>query len=389
MFSRSRQVSQSGARVSLVTPDAKLESRLQAVLRNGAGIKLQTIQTNLRKLNGERKLLINDDLLIVDMNPENDDELQSLERIVANREPHKPIIVVAENLAGTAARRLLHLHITDWLPRGGDDNEFVQACKQALKSQRATRQEQATCIAFLPALGGVGNTTLAIASAFVLGAKKGGLRPTCVVDVNFQSGMVADYLDLEPNLQLDEVSISPERLDFQLVEMMLSRHQSGLSVLAAPQSLRTDLEIEVEGIAKLLDIAASEFENVVIDMPTIWTPWSEIVMQGADHIFIVTELTVPGLRQAKRRFDELSKAYGETINLSVIINKYTGGVLGGGLKQKDAKALFDKNLLAKVSDCGRVTREAIDRGVPLSQVRRSNKIDKDLSIILAPYSASS
>ncbi len=383
MFGRSSQLPQAGARVSLVTLDANFENRLQLALSNGAGIKIQTIRSDLCKVNGATKSLMDDDLLIVDMNPENGGDLQSLQKIVSERDRNLPIIVVTEKLAGEAARKLLHLHITDWLPKSGDDKEFVRACMQAIGSRHSKGPDQATCIAFFPILGGVGNTTLAIASAFVLGARKGGFRPTCIADLNFQSGMVADYLDLQPNLQLNEVSLSPNRLDLQLLEMMLSRHRSGLSVLAAPQMLRDDPSLDIGVVARLLDLASGAFENVIIDLPPFWTSWTESVLLGADKVFIVTELTVPGLRQAKKKCDDLSEAYGESINLSVIVNKYNGRMLGGGLKKKDARALFKEKLSGFVSDCCHITREAIDRGIPLSEVRKSNKVEKDLSSLLS------
>ncbi len=383
MFSKSSQAAQKLARVSLVTPDPNLEKRLQAALSGRAGLKLETIRSDLRKVNGAIKSRVNDDLLIVDMNPESSDELKSLQSIVNERDSSRPIIVMTDQLGGSSARQLLHLHITDWLPKDGDDRDFVQACEHAIRSQRSSGQEQATCVAFCPAMGGVGNTTLTIASAFALAGRKRDLVPTCVVDLNFQSGMVADYLNLEPNLLLDEVSLSADRLDFQLLEMMLSRHRSGLTVLAAPHSRRTDPSIDVDVVARLLDIASGEFQNVVIDMPSTWTPWSESVLLGADKIFIVTELTVPGLRQAKRKFDDLSEAYGQSINLSVIINKYSGRGFGSGLKKRDARRLFGEKFAGVVSDNSHITREAIDRGIPLSEVRRSNKVEKDLSRLLS------
>ena len=43
-----------------------------------------------------------------------------------------------------------------------------------------------------------------------------------------------DYLDLEARLDLSEIEPRPERLDRQLLEVMLSHHSSGLAVVAAP-----------------------------------------------------------------------------------------------------------------------------------------------------------
>ena len=47
------------------------------------------------------------------------------------------------------------------------------------------------------------------------------------------TGACADYLDIEPRLNLNEIEPRPERLDRQLLEVMLSHHPSGLAVIAA------------------------------------------------------------------------------------------------------------------------------------------------------------
>ena len=41
-----------------------------------------------------------------------------------------------------------------------------------------------------------------------------------MVDLNLQAGSVADYLDLTPNLHIEEIAASPDRLDAHLLEVM-------------------------------------------------------------------------------------------------------------------------------------------------------------------------
>ena len=87
----------------------------------------------------------------------------------------------------------------------------------------------------MPAVGGAGSTTLAIQTALLLlSSGQRGHASTCLVDLNFQQGACADYLDLEPRLDLKEIEPRPERLDRQLLEVMTSYHASGLAVIAAP-----------------------------------------------------------------------------------------------------------------------------------------------------------
>src|SRR6185312_9907251 len=99
-----------------------------------------------------------------------------------------------------------------------------------------TETAEAQIYSFIPAVGGAGVTTLAIQTALLL-LQSGGQRArptTCLVDLDFQHGACADYLDIEPRLDLKEIEPRPERLDRQLLEIMLSHHSSGLELIAAP-----------------------------------------------------------------------------------------------------------------------------------------------------------
>ena len=87
---------------------------------------------------------------------------------------------------------------------------------------------EAQIFTFLPAVGGAGVTTLAVQTAMLLlnsGAR--GKTATCLVDLDFQHGACADYLDIEPRLNLGEIEPRPERLDRQLLEVMLSLSRLG------------------------------------------------------------------------------------------------------------------------------------------------------------------
>ena len=53
-----------------------------------------------------------------------------------------------------------------------------------------------------------------------------------MVDLNFQNGSCAEYLDLEPRFDITEVEDQVERLDRQLLDALLST-LVGLAVLAA------------------------------------------------------------------------------------------------------------------------------------------------------------
>src|SRR5438477_202422 len=111
-------------------------------------------------------------------------------------------------------------------------------------------------------------TTLALQSAMLLlNSGPGGRSSTCLVDLDFQHGACADYLDLEPRLNLSEIEPRPERLDRQLMEVMLSHHPSGLAVIAAPNRPAEMRSFDPDVVTRLLDMVSTQFDYVVFDMP--------------------------------------------------------------------------------------------------------------------------
>src|SRR5262249_41548787 len=148
------------------------------------------------------------------------------------------VLVITERLYQNTLRQLLRLQVSDWMPKPLKTQEVVQACQRAMDAARSASINQgATCYAFIGAAGGVGTTVLAIDTAFLLARRSKQPERKCLIDLDFQSGVVAQYLNVSPNLQLEEITSSPDRLDRQLLDVMLSRHDSGLAVLAAPNVL--------------------------------------------------------------------------------------------------------------------------------------------------------
>ena len=233
--------------------------------------------------------------------------------------------------------------------------------------------------------GGAGVTTLAIETALLLLQSGARGRPgTCLVDLNFQNGTCADYLDLEPRLDLKEIEPRPERLDRQLLEIMLSHHASGLAVIAAPPRPAEMRSFDPEMVTRLLDLVSSNFDYVVIDMPRTWFSWTDSVLLGSNRLFIVSEMTVPGLRHAKQMVAAIRERLGEGPSPQVIVNRFEQRLFSPGLKKSDIEQALGADFAAVIPNHYRLVREAIDRGVPIAEVKPGNAISTQLKKLILP-----
>ena len=237
-------------------------------------------------------------------------------------------------------------------------------------------------------MGGAGVTTLAVQTAMVLlNSSQRGKPATCLVDLNFQHGACADYLDLEPRLDLGEIEPRPERLDRQLLEVMLSHHPSGLAVIAAPNRPAEMRSFDPDVVTRLLDLVSSNFDFVVFDMPRTWFSWTDSVLLGSNKLFIISEMTVPGLRHAKQLVEAIHERLGDGPKPQVIVNRFEQKMFSSGLRKSDIEQVLGDAFIACVPNNYALVREAIDRGVPLDEIKPGNSITAQLKKLMLPQQA--
>jgi pilus assembly protein CpaE len=376
-------------RIAVVTGDAEFERLVRTTFGGNPQIELDVTASSLAACKGKFDLG-GAKMVLVDIDPDRQDEVVALQTLAARLGGGPPIVVVTKAFNESVARRLVQIRIADFLVKPVEPIELVRACARAAQSQPSETVTEAQIYTFLPAAGGVGLTTLAIQTAMMLMRKSQRTTPsTCLVDLDFQHGACTDYLDIEPRLDLDEIEPRPERLDRQLLEVMLSHHSSGLAVIAAPNRPAEMRTFDPDMVTRLLDLVSSNFENVVIDMPRTWFPWTDSVLFGSNRLLIVTEMTVPGLRHAK----QLVAAIGERLKggpqPQVIVNRFEQHMFGPGLRRADIEAALGDSFAGVIPNNYRLVREAIDRGIPLDEVKSGNSVTQALKKVLAPPAAKS
>jgi pilus assembly protein CpaE len=287
------------ARVVILTADDGFEATARATFGASAQIGLDVIKGQLAdrpEIDVEGATVV-----VADVDPSDEAEMAALERLVTRIGTWPPIVAVMPSFDGAAVRRLMQLRVADFLVKPVPPVELAQTCARVAKKPVGTDAAEAQIFTFLPAVGGAGVTTLAVQTAMLLlNSGPQGKTATCLVDLDFQHGACADYLDIEPRLDLGEIEPRPERLDRQLMEVMISQHSSGLSVVAAPNRPAEMRSFDPDVVTRLLDLVSSHFDYVVFDMPRTWFSWTDSVLLGSNQLYIVTEATVPGLRQARQ-----------------------------------------------------------------------------------------
>jgi pilus assembly protein CpaE len=324
-------------------------------------------------------------VVVVDLDTSRSEEMQALDRLMTRIGSWPPVVVITQAFDESVARTLLQMRVADFLVKPVPPVELVRTCARVAKSASQQETTEAQIFTFLPAVGGAGVTTLAVQSAMMLlNSGQRSKSSTCLVDLDFQHGSCADYLDLEPRLDLGEIEGRPERLDRQLLEVMLSHHPSGLAVVAAPNRPAEMRSFDPDVVTRLLDLVSSHFDHVVFDMPRTWFSWTDSVLLGSNKLFIVSEMTVPGLRHAKQLVEAVRERLADGPQPQVVINRFEQRLFSSGLRKGDIEQVLGESFAACIPNHYGLVREAIDRGIPLDEVKPGNRITLELKRLILP-----
>lgn len=369
--------------IVLVSADKAFVQDTRTAFASSEKIALVTVEKPITDLRGE----VHDvdcGAIIIDLDASRLDQVEALQRLARRLEGRTPIVVVTQEFNAAAVRILVQLQVADFLVKPLTTADLVRSCLRALQGSGREENKECEIYAFMPAAGGVGTTTLALQTAFQLHDAVSRGSSTCVVDLNFQQGACAEYLDLEPRFNLAEIENQPERLDRQLLDVMLSKHESGLCVLAAPTRPSEMRTFNTDVVVRMLDLVSAYFDNVVIDLPRTWFPWTETVLLGSNRLYIVAEMTVPCLRHTQRLIQAIYETVGKEVKPNVIVNRFEQKTFENGIKQADVEAILGEHFAGGISNNYRLVREAVDRGVPLQKIDPKANVIQDLKRIILP-----
>ncbi len=357
---------------------AKLDSgRLAALTAD-----VRVLDTGFAAFAGNAPLIRRTDLLVVQLDPDNAADLAALEAFAAGPGQRIPVVAAVENLTISATRTLLRSSIADVLPIPFSLEELSQAIDAGRDrvSRAATGggpSHQANIIAVQGALGGMGTSMVASQLAQIWAAD----RQVLLIDLDVQRGNAALYLNLKPRLSIADLIEAEDRLDAEFLRMVVERHQTGLGVVAAPADMNPLDALTPEFIERLLDVAAQNYDLVLLDMPGVWIDWSAAAMQKADLILLVSQMTVSGVQQGRRQLDVLeANNLGERVRL--VMNRMTPGLFGK-YDLTDAEQVLRNKIHTALSNDYPTVSAALDEGKAVGQMKLKARIDKELRSLAA------
>jgi pilus assembly protein CpaE len=176
---------------------------------------------------------------------------------------------------------------------------------------------------FIGAKGGSGVTT--IATNFAVAITQESQHSVLLIDLDLPIGDAALSLGLHPEFSVANALENFRRLDSTFLSKLVTKHTSGLSVLATPD-VYVPIQATAEAVERLITVARQTFDCVVVDAGSNISPAINAMFQDAFAVYLITQVSVPELRNSNRLITEFFAT--SEIKPEIVLNRFTQRPLG-------------------------------------------------------------
>jgi pilus assembly protein CpaE len=250
--------------------------------------------------------------------------------------------------------------------------EDLAGAVERLTRRMVTDAARGDLIAVYSGKGGLGTTSIAVNTAQALAALHQQAR-VALADFVVAGGDVRVFLDLKPAYDLSHLVAKGSEVDGELLNSILSPVQGGVWALPTSENPEPEELFDAAAIGSILELLRANFAVTVVDCEHHMSERTLTVLDAADRILLVTELSVASLRSTQRTLG-LCRRLGYSDNkLCVIVNRYQSGDV---LPLKDAEELLGWKIFWQLPNDYRLSSAALTRGVPVAIEDPGSKLSR-------------
>jgi pilus assembly protein CpaE len=260
------------------------------------------------------------DVAMVVFNGDDESALSYLEA-QAKRDPRPVLFALCQERSPDLMRRVLR--------RGADEVLFLpldagDATRALLKisetRRREERHEGGTVCSMVSLMGGIGMTSLAANLALAL--KYTLDKRVAVVDLDLQTSALSVFLNIEADRTVMALAESERKLDSLQLESALSKHGSGIYLLAAPKRIEDSELISDATVVAAIDLMRQLFDYIIIDCGTHIDGTKVAAWEHSQHLIYGLDQSIGAARCAWRFVDLCGRLGLGEVEPKFILNRF-------------------------------------------------------------------
>jgi pilus assembly protein CpaE len=313
------------------------------------------------------------DLMLVDGMCCDPHELQQVEHVTTHH-PDTAVILICATHTPEFLINSMRAGVREVLPSPSADDALLAAIKRvAAKREGAASRQTGKIFAFMPCKGGSGATFIASNLGWLLAQTKNVL----LIDLNLQLGDALSFVhDGKPASTIADVARDIERLDASFLEASTVRITPTYRLLAAPEDPAQAMEVKPEHIDAILNLAATQYDIVLLDMSRTLDTIAVKALDKAYRIFPVLQAGVPYLRNAGKLLATFTSLGYPANKVELILNRFDKSAEIG---LDDVRRVVRNVNVHTVANSFKQVSASINHGDPLVEAARSSAVARSLA----------
>lgn len=225
--------------------------------------------------------------------------------------------------------------------------------------------------------GGVGNTFVSTNTA--ISYSRVTRKRTLLWDMALHSDDIPFFLNFRPKQTLTDLLSNLPQMDEAYLKGALPPHASGISILAAPQSLDEIEKISFESLEKLAPKLRERFDAIFIDAGCRFSDALVPLTDASSCIFITTTLELISLRRASRCLDILKKLHYAPEKIKIIVNRYHAK--HEALTIKEAKEILKFDFVQFISNDYETASKCVNLGQAVADACPQSRMNQEFKTL--------
>lgn len=317
------------------------------------------------------------DVVVVDIRADASSGMAAIERLRASH-PSVAIFAIAASAEPDLILQAMRAGANEFFPwTPGGQTQASRAMEESFQGavrRTAARRDAATagarqpCVThvFLGAKGGAGTTTVAVNCAVELARLT--KRSTLIIDLKPCLGEVALFLGVRPRFTILDAIENLHRLDKDFLRELVSKHKSGLDIMAGSEQFDRPGPEDAGAIEELLRVLARMYDFIVIDAGNMINSCAVAGLYAADTVFLVTNPDVPSIRNAQRLVDRVRQLGAGSERVKILLNRASDQHL---IAPKQIETALGYAIHHTFPSDYRTVSTALNSGVPLALTNHS------------------
>ncbi len=292
--------------------------------------------------------------------------------------PNVATILIADSLSTELLREAMRAGVKDVLPRTVEAKELKEALIRADQISRSMEKlmsnesiarkakqnditKNSKTVIMLGVKGGTGKSFIATNLAVCLAREKN--YKVALLDLDLLYGDISLMLHLVPKRTFYDVLEDIERLDTDMMKGFLTRHESGVAVLASPLEPSLGQRVTPENIRHVIRALQGMMDYVIIDTPASVDDRILAALQESDEAFVVTSMDIPSIKAAKQTL-QLINGNGQgpgAKDIHLLVNRSDSRV---GLDPDHLVSALKSEIYAEIPSCRQVPL-SMNKGIPI------------------------